>query len=323
MNDWLYGDKGYYSEYHEIGKEGDFYTAVSSTKFFGGAIAKFLISRIEAGEVANTATVCEIGAHHGYLMADMIEFIYTLAPKLLETLSFTIVERFEHLQAKQAKYLEEAFGDAVKVTIVSSLQEINVDDAFFVANEIFDAFGCDLIKDGKTATVKDHKISFDAQDAEVLAIAKRYGQTGGEIGRGYEAFAVEMAGSAKRSEFVTFDYGDITIRNDFSSRVYNKHEVFPLFDEEMTLSEVFATTDITYDVNFLHVEDAFKEVGFSKVSYATQLKAMIDFGLLELLEILQKNVDDATYVTEVAKVKTIIDPTIMGERFKMIHLKKA
>ncbi len=322
MNDWLYGERGYYSEYHAIGKEGDFYTAVSSTKFFGGAIANYLIKRIKEGHVAKNATVCEIGAHHGYLMADMIEFIYTLAPELLETLKFTIVERFEHLQHKQANYLKEAFGDAVKVDIITSLDELRVDDAFFVANEIFDAFGCDLIKDGKTATVTDHKISFEGEDAEVLAIAEKYGQIGGEIGRGYEVFALEMANAAKRSEFITFDYGDVTIRNDFSCRIYDKHEVYPLFDEKITLSEAFANTDITYDVNFLHVSDAYKEAGFKEIDYGTQLKAMIDFGLLELLEILQKNVSDESYIVEVGKVKTIIDPTIMGERFKMIHFKK-
>lgn len=322
MNDWLYGDKGYYSEYHTIGKEGDFYTAVSSTKFFGGAIANYMIKRIQEGDVAKDATVCEIGAHHGYLMADMIEFIYTLAPELLETLKFTIVERFEHLQQRQADYLQKAFGDAVKVDIISSLEELRVENAFFVANEIFDAFGCDLIKDGKTATVRDHKITFDGEDQEVLSIAKKYGQTGGEIGRGYEAFALEMAHAAKKSEFITFDYGDITIRNDFSCRIYDKHEVFPLFDEQLTLSEVFANTDITYDVNFLHVSDAYKEAGFKEINYATQLKAMIDFGLLELLEILQKHVSDEDYIIEVGKVKTVIDPTIMGERFKMIHFKK-
>ena len=40
FNNWLYGDDGYYSNYKTIGKEGDFYTAVSSSKFFGGTIGK-------------------------------------------------------------------------------------------------------------------------------------------------------------------------------------------------------------------------------------------------------------------------------------------
>ncbi len=32
MNEWLYGVDGYYRQFRDIGKDGDFYTAVSSSK---------------------------------------------------------------------------------------------------------------------------------------------------------------------------------------------------------------------------------------------------------------------------------------------------
>ena len=38
FNAWLYSKDGYYSKYKEIGKEGDFYTSVSTSSFFGGSI---------------------------------------------------------------------------------------------------------------------------------------------------------------------------------------------------------------------------------------------------------------------------------------------
>ncbi len=319
---WLYGPEGYYSHYREIGKQGDFYTAVSSSKYFGGAIANFFLRRLKEGKLSSECTICEIGAHKGYLLADMIEFIYTLKPELLGTLKFVIVERFEHLRSEQKKYFEESFGDAIDVRHIASLDELQCEEAFFVANEIFDAFSCDLLHEGKTATVKDHKITFDGEDARVLDIAKRYGQTGGEIAAGYEEFALSMANAAKRSEFVTFDYGDVTIRNDFSCRIYEKHEVYPLFDEEIDLAKLYGKSDITYDVNFSHLKDAYEAAGFETVNYQTQLKALIDFGLLDLLEMLRKHAGDETYIVEVGKVKTLIDPSIMGERFKMIHFKK-
>ena len=44
MSEWLYGKSGYYATYKNIGKSGDFYTAVSTSKFFGGTIAKHIIS---------------------------------------------------------------------------------------------------------------------------------------------------------------------------------------------------------------------------------------------------------------------------------------
>ena len=76
--------RGYYTKERTIGKEGDFYTAVSTSMFFGGSIAKRLISTIESGFLSSSSYVVEIGAHKGYLLADMIQFIYTLKPELLK-----------------------------------------------------------------------------------------------------------------------------------------------------------------------------------------------------------------------------------------------
>ena len=80
---WLYKEDGYYAKYKTIGKEGDFFTAVSTSKFFGGSIAKKLIQTIEEGFLPNDTTILEVGAHHGYLSADIIQFIYTADPSLL------------------------------------------------------------------------------------------------------------------------------------------------------------------------------------------------------------------------------------------------
>ena len=75
FNDWLYGQHAYYSNYKQIGKDGDFFTSVSTSSFFGGSIAKKIISSIEEGFLPNNTTILEIGAHHGYLLADIIQFI--------------------------------------------------------------------------------------------------------------------------------------------------------------------------------------------------------------------------------------------------------
>jgi SAM-dependent MidA family methyltransferase len=147
MHEWLYGNEGYYTKERTIGKEGDFYTAVSTSMFFGGAIAKRLLSTIESGFLSSSCHVVEIGAHKGYLLADMIQFIYTLKPALLSSLKFVIVEPFEANQLMQKTYFEEAFGTAITLKHVKSLDELRCEEAFFVANEIFDAFSCELIKE--------------------------------------------------------------------------------------------------------------------------------------------------------------------------------
>lgn len=322
MNAWLYGEEGYYTHFETIGKEGDFYTAVSTSKYFGGAIAKYMISRIEGGYLPADLTLCEIGGHQGYLMADMIEFIYTLKPDLLKTISFVMVERKEDVQKAQLKYFEESFGDVITLQHVKSLDELAVESAFFVANEIFDAFSCEIVKDGKTAVVNEHEVLFEGEESYALEVAKKYGFDKGEVSLGFEAFAESMFGAAKKSEFVTFDYGDLHPRNDISTRIYKGHEVFPLFDEEITLSELYANSDITYDVNFQHLKDVYESLGFSTVAFSTQLKALMEFGIMELLQMVLDHAGFEAYTLEAGKIKTLIDPSMMGERFKMIHFKK-
>ena len=321
MNQWLYGEDGYYATYKSIGKSGDFYTAVSTSKFFGGSVAKHIISLVDEGFLQSDATICEIGAHHGYFLADIVEFLYTLRPELLESLEFAIIERFDNLQEQQRNYFQESFGDVVRLTHFKSLNEFQRENTFFIANEIFDAFGCELFFKGKTARVDSHNIEFDQENEWVAQKAKKYHKDRGEIAVGYEEFAKEMAAASKKFEFMTFDYGELSARPDFSLRVYTKHEVIPFFDENIKREELFAKSDITYDVTFNHLKDAFEEAGIKSIEFKAQMVALVDMGILDLLEILQKNVDEKIYKQELEKVKILILPDFLGERFKMMRFR--
>jgi SAM-dependent MidA family methyltransferase len=278
---------------------------------------------VDEGFLDRDATICEIGAHHGYFIADVIEFLYTLRPELLQSFDFVIVERFDALQQQQSDYLNASFGDAIRLAHVKSLSELSVDNAFFIANEIFDAFPCELFFKGKTGRVTEEgSVEFDVDNEWVSAKAAAYHKDRGEIAVGYEAFAKEMAGAAKRFEFMSFDYGEMMARPDFSLRVYDKHKVYPFFDEELNRQEAFGSTDITYDVTFEHVKDAYEEAGIRFVELKAQMSALVNMGILVLLEMLQKNVDEKIYKQELEKVKILIMPEFLGERFKMIRFRK-
>jgi len=329
MVDWLYGDEGYYASYKEIGKKGDFYTAVSTSQFFGGSIAKHIIKLVDEGFLNKDSVICEIGAHHGYFLADVVQFIYTLRPKLLESLEFCIVERFDTLQEFQKNYFDESFGDALKLTHYKSLSELKCKNAFFIANEIFDAFACELYYKGKTARVEDnHNVVFDQDNEWVSSMAKKYHKDRGEIAIGYEAFAKEMAQAAESFEFMSFDYGEMKARPDFSLRVYKKHEVIAFFQKEdeegkkINRAELFGATDITYDVTFEHVKDAYEQAGVGFLELKAQMVALVDMGILDLLEMLKENVDEKIYKQELEKAKMLIMPNFLGERFKMIRFRK-
>ena len=328
MHAWLYAHNGYYAQKRTIGKEGDFYTAVSTSIFFGGCLAKRLIATIESGFLSASCSVVEIGAHKGYLLADMIQFIYTLKPELLKTLRFVIVEPFMPNQQMQKEYFEQAFGDAIDLLHVTHLDELRCKEAFVVANEIFDAFVCEVIKDDEMLFIEDGKALFKPMDALTREKATLLGLKKGELCLEYEPFAHSLVRACERFEFVTFDYGDTEERGDFSLRVYAHHKVYPFFGlsdlvddtlrEKHHFTELFQRSDITYDVNFSHVKHAFEHAGAKCEAYATQMKALVDFGLIELLDILQQNVSAQQYEQELNRVKTLIDPSFMGERFKMV-----
>lgn len=322
MANWLYGKDGYYASYKEIGKSGDFYTAVSTSKFFGGTIAKHIISLVDEGFLNENSVICEIGAHHGYFLADVVEFIYTLRPKLLNTLKFVIIERFDNLQEQQVNYFNDSFGDAVALKHYKSLSELDCENAFFIANEIFDAFPCELYFKGMTARIENHNVEFDIENSWVTSKAKKYFKDRGEIAIGYEAFAKEMASAANKFEFMSFDYGEMSARPDFSLRVYEKHDVIPFFEETIKREELFANSDITYDVTFAHVKDAYEEAGITFLELKAQMVALIDMGMLDLLEMLKDNADEKIYKQELEKAKMLIMPNFLGERFKMIRFRK-
>ena len=131
-----------------------------------------------------------------------------------------------------------------------------------------------------------------------------------------------MAQSAKKFEFMSFDYGEMQARPDFSLRVYAKHEVIPFFDDKIQRETLFAKSDITYDVTFEHVKDAYEDAGVKFVELKTQMVALIDMGILDLLEMLKENAEEKVYKQELEKAKMLILPNFLGERFKMVKFRK-
>lgn len=322
MDDWLYGEQGYYKNFKAIGKSGDFYTAVSTSRFFGASIANYFFKLLTEGQADRHGWLIEIGAHQGYLICDMIQWLYTCDPTLVETLKFGIVERQPEVREAQKAYIRERFGADVEVVHFEDIGAVEASYAFVVANEIFDAFPCELLKEEKIAVVNDHEISWEPAPDAMLTWAKRHSLTQGEVAVGYEAFASAMANGIQKCDFMSFDYGEKYVRNDFSIRVYRKHETFPLFDEELKLSDSYQKDDITYDVNFGHVIEAFEAAGFKTEAYETQARALIRFGLIEMLEQFAKMTTQEIYAREADKIKTLIAPTMMGDRFKMVCFRK-
>ena len=322
---WLYGESGYYKNYKTIGKGGDFYTAVSTTNFFGASIANYLYTLIKNKKVARDLTLVEIGAHQGYLICDMIQWLYTCDSSLIDSMQFAIIEKHPHLQQKQKEYIYSRFGHDVDVAIYSSFQALKADSLFAVANEIFDAFSCELLYEDKICHIDSktmHPIWKENKDKKIRRVANDLGIVKGEVATGYEQFAKELSTCAKKIDFLTFDYGDKNPRNDFSIRIYQDHHVYPFFENGLDMQKLYQKSDLTYDVNFAHLIKAFEQNSYKTVQFKPQNSALIDFGLMDILDIYAKMATQSEYIHQVNKIKTLIDPTMMGERFKMVHFQR-
>lgn len=320
MREWLYGEGGYYEGLGQVGKDGDFLTSPSVSMFFGGSIANKFISLVKEGKLSENAIICEFGANSLYALKDFASFLAGLAPDLLKTVKFVIVEKQQNAADLQQKELREFFSD-VDFEIVSGLCGYEDRDAFVFANEIFDAFECELYLNGKSGVINEHKVEFVDCEPSLAQLANKLGVTKGEIALGYEEFADTLFGSFKKMYFTTFDYGQAYARNDFSARVYSGHTTEPLFGIS-DLSCFFKKADITYDVNFDHLKKAFLQEGFKFCEYKNQASALVDFGILDLLQIYLQKAGDTAYLKESAKVKALLAPEGFGERFKMISFTK-
>lgn len=322
MDEWLYGKEGYYNSYSRVGVYGDFYTSVSSSKFFGGAIAKYLLKLLEDKKLGLPLKIIEIGGDKGHLIADIAEFLGIISQDVLDECEWVSVERFALLAEVQKKNFLKRTRSVLR--ICKSMEEIQIGEdssVFIFCNELFDAFACEVIQANKMAFVKNHQIIWGKISSNIIDLIKKYDIFEGEIPLYLENFLIKILkklGSAKNWEFLSFDYGDWGARNEINLRIYQDHCIRNFSEIEQNLEVFYQKSDVTYDVNFLMIDRIFTSFGAKRLFYQPQGRALVEMGLLELLEDFAKNVPYESYLREIGKIKPLISPGGLGERFKAI-----
>jgi len=271
---WLV--ENYYKNAVNIGKSGDFFTAVSVGNLFGTLLAKHFLTLIDEKILSLPVQIVEIGANEGYLSRDFLSALLDFRPEIFSALSFFIIEPHEKLRALQKKNLE-----GVEFSHKTSLKECHFKNAFFFCNELFDSFACELIDGDKMAFVENFKMFFKPIDKKLFEECNRLGLTKGEYSPQLKPFFNELNLACEKFVFAAFDYGLLNPQQ-FSLRIYKKHEVFSPF--EVSLKDFFGKSDLTYNVNFTHIKQLIKELDFKLLAFEKQSKALIDFGFEKLLE---------------------------------------
>lgn len=291
---WLH--ESYYKNAVNIGKNGDFFTAVSVGNLFGTLLAKHFLNLIDKKILQPPLELVEIGANEGYLSRDFLAALLELRPEIFSQISFFIIEPHEKLRTLQKKTLE-----GVEFTHKNSLKECHFKNAFFFCNELFDSFACELIDHDKMAFVENFKLIFKNMDENLITKCKTLNLTKGELSLELENFFKDLDQACERFIFAGFDYGTFNAQN-FSLRIYQKHEVFSPF--EVSLKDFFGKSDLTYNVNFTHLQKLIKEYDFKPLTFKKQSLALMDFGFEDLLEY-TKNKNIKTYESFLSQAKIL------------------
>jgi len=320
----IWVNENYYKFGVDIGKKGDFYTNVSVGYLFGVCLANYFLKLLKNGEISNTCKIVEIGANSCEMLADFVQGIFTLEPEILKNLEFIIIEPHENLRKKQLETFAKRFGNDVKIRHYKNLNECSFEEIFIISNELLDAFSCEAI-DGENMLFVDSELKFYWQKADqnLLDLAKKFGIKKGEISTSYTKFAAQLANTAKKVRFLSFDYGEFEPKNEFSLRVFKDHQVFSLF-EISNLAPYFKSSDITYSLCFKQVKAAFSEAGFKMLKFKKQNKALVcDFGVDEILSLVLENGNKQAYENVAKQAKFLLSPEFLGERFKFIEFLKS
>jgi SAM-dependent MidA family methyltransferase len=70
------------------------------------------------------------------------------------------------------------------------------------------------------------------------------------------------------------------------------------------------------------VIEAFEAAGMTLTHYETQARALVRFGLIEILEQYARQASQEAYLRQADRIKTLIAPTMMGDRFKIVQFRK-
>ncbi|WP_039667711.1 SAM-dependent methyltransferase [Campylobacter sp. RM16704] len=302
----------YYSQAVSVGKNGDFYTVVSVGNLFGVLLANYFLKLIDDKKLTLPVEVVEIGANEGHLMLDFIQALYTLRADVLGQIECYIIEPHEKLRNIQKKLFDEYELD---VKIHNSLKECHFKNAFFYANELFDCFACELVKNKTMAYVdNDLNIVFKPMGEDLLKECEKYNIYNSELCIEYKSFLDELKQACKKLTFVCFDYAKK--EEKFSIRMFKKHQVFDLFKEN--LKDFYAKSDITYNVNFEHFMQVLKEKGFEIVKHKNQNQVLIDFGLEEIIK-QAKSTHPQIYKNFIKQSKNLMFG--FGDKFKFLEFK--
>lgn len=308
----LYDEKiGYYMKNRKIfGKEGDFFTPQTVSKFFGKVIAKFL-------KKYKFKIVYEFGGGDGSLSLDILSSNSEIEKYFI----FEISENNRKIIREKLKDFEE------KVIILKSIDEIKEMEGFFIMIEFIDSFPCKRFFKNKGfyelwIDIKEKKEIFKKRNYNFLKYYEflpdgYFFEYPYSFIRWFKKFLKKFI----KGKILIIDYGilknELINYPDGTIRGFKKHKLIKnIFDYE--IGEI----DITYTPDFSFLKEFFLKNGFKVERFSSFSKFLIEEEIIEIFEKEVLNQNDLYFkIKKLGEIKTLILPEIMGEKYLVFLLK--
>jgi SAM-dependent MidA family methyltransferase len=327
-------DDGYYTKLDDIGPAGDYYTSSNVHQVFGELLVKKFAALFAQMKPADELTLLEIGAGTGQLAEDILSALEDRHPALFARTTYLIVESSPRLGAVQRKRLSR-FG-CVRWVSLDDLTPGSL-TAIVSSNELLDSFPAhrviqhdDELKE-LHVTLTGDALAWTVGPLTNHEIGRYFNQAGIRLLDGQIAdVAIDIApwlrsiaALLKEGFLITIDYGDVaerlytSARREGTLRCFYRHTLTT--DPLARLGE----QDITASVDFTLVMKYGDRFGFEMVEFKRQREFLLDLGLLERMEEVERvSGDESDKMKMRLAMKHFLMPGDFGENFKVLVQRK-
>lgn len=330
----LYHPKlGYYTRgAQNVGREGDFFTSVSTGKCFGMIIAHRIIAHWKEIQSPTNLHIIEIGANNGQLALDILDTIQTLAPNLHNALTYHIIEPLPSMVSEQQNTLAAHKNQLQHHQSLQELANAKL-NAIILSNELIDAFPVKLIKKQNNTwqeivvRSENETLTLDTQELSTPDL-KNFTQTlpknlpenyTTEYRPNLDKLTTELAATLQEGLIITIDYGYTHSafyapqRTTGTLRTFHQHKA-----GENPLDHI-GQQDITAHVDFTQLATHLINAGFTISDFTQQATYLTKQATPWLTSLNSPPTTEQTKL--IRQFQTLTHPTMLGKQFLVLEAK--
>lgn len=323
-------DHGYYSDLTpKVGKDGDFITSVSIGCTFGEILSHRLLEIWHDLGKPEEFAIIEMGADRGHLAHDICEQLSRLSKQC--NWHYYIIEPIKKLQLAQQEKLKK-FGD--RMSVHSSIDELDALEGVFLSNELIDAFPVEIIRlhqnQWQQLFIEANEGVFQKtwkqpQGSELQSFTSFLGTDfqenyTTEYRPGLDAFFSAIAAKLTRGLILSIDYGFPRSHYYDPNRTEGTLQTYREHKRGTNPLESVGEQDITTHVDFTQLANTQIKYGFEVHDFTSQARYLTHHGKFWLLQ-LEQNFNTES-LSAIQQFQTLTHPDFLGAKFHALETTK-